>query len=296
MKRKMGTIVLSWTLAFFLFPAPHPAQGYKMHEIRLSEDMFRIASSSMVFVNVLLFRGRDGILLVDSGDGVPGGQLEAKVKRHGPGMVKFIINTHLHDDHVGGNEALGKNAKIINFTNLARWSRQGVLLPGKGELKGKTNKGFTSYFRLPFSGENIFIIPAGSGHSEADVIVYLKGSGIVHLGDLLLAGSFPLLFGELDRYQEILEKVLDAFPAGVKFVAGHGRDYSLAELKDYFKVIVETRRIVEREFKAGKSVQAVMASNVLKKWESYGNSFPLVTTGDWIAAIHQAFLRNSKKK
>jgi len=166
-----------------------------------------------------------------------------------------------------------------------------VLSPGKGELKGRTRKTFAGYYRLAFNGEDIFIIPAAGGHSEADVIVYFKGSGIVSLGDLLFSGSFPLLFGDVNRYQEILEKAIDVFPANAKFVAGHGKDYSMTELKNYYKVIVDTRRIVEKEFKAGKSVQAVMDANTLKKWESYGNAFPLVTTIDWIAAIHQAYLQ-----
>jgi glyoxylase-like metal-dependent hydrolase (beta-lactamase superfamily II) len=287
---------VSWALALFFIPSAQTAQGYPMREVRLSASMFRIASGSMAAANVLLFNGRDGILLVDSGEGLPGGQLEAAVKRHGPGTVKFIINTHLHDDHVGGNQALGKNATIIDFTSLARWSRQGVLLPGKGELKGKSGKEFPSYFRLPFNGEDIFIIPATGGHSEADVIVYFRGAAAVHLGDLLFSDSFPLLFGDLDRYQEILEKVLAVFPSGVKFVAGHGRDYSMAELKQYCQVIVDTRGIVEAGFQAGKSLQAVMASSILKKWDSYGNAFPLVTTGDWIAAVHQAFIRKGNKE
>jgi len=186
---------------------------------------------------------------------------------------------------------MGVKAVVTNLSNLAQWARKGVLSPGKGELKGRTGKIFAGYYRFAFNGEDIFIIPAAGAHSEADVIVYFKDSGIVHLGDLLLSGSFPLLFGDLNKYPEILEKAIDIFPAQVKFVAGHGKDYTMAELKNYHKMIVDTRRIVEKEFKAGKSVQAVMDANAIKKWESYGNTFPLVTTIDWIAAIHQAYLQ-----
>jgi cyclase len=290
--------MISWILlpAFLLFHATQSAQGQgnKGTVVKLSENMFRIASASFIFVNLLVFTGRDGILLVDTGEEYPNEQLESIVKKHKPAGIQYIINTHLHDDHTGGNDALGKKAAVMNFANLAQWARKGVLSPGKDELKGKTGKTFAGYYRLAFNGKDIFIIPVAGAHSEADVIVYFKGSGIVHLGDLLFSDSFPLLFGDLNRYQEILEKALDVFPANVKFVAGHGKDYSMAQLKNYYQVIVDTRRIVENEFKAGKSIQAVMGANALKKWESYGNAFPLVTTIDWIAAIHQAYLQKKQ--
>jgi len=296
MKRTIGMVIWVLLPVLFTFPATQSAQGQnnKGTVVTLSANMFRIASASIVSVNLLAFTGRDGILLVDTGEEYPNWQLESILKKHKPAGVKYIINTHLHDDHTGGNDALGKKAAVMNFANLAQWARKGVLSPGKGELKGRTGKSFAGYYRLAFNGEDIFIIPAAGAHSEADVIVYFKGSGVVHLGDLLISDSFPLLFGDVNRYQEILEKVIDIFPPQVKFVAGHGRDYTMAELKNYYKMITDTRRIVEKEFKAGKSIQAVMDANVLKKWESYGNAFPVVRTIDWIAAIHQAYLQKKQ--
>ncbi len=259
--------------------------------IPLSKNMYRISYNYLPFVNLLFFTGREGILLVDTGEGYSAGQLESFVKKHGTAGVKYVINTHLHDDHTDGNEALGKKAIIMNLANLSKWAKQGMISPGKGELKGRTGKTFASYYCLKFNGEDIFIIPAAGGHSEADVIAYFKGSGIVEMGDLLFSGSFPLFFGDLDKYREILEKAIDIFPDHATFVAGHGRDCTMAELKDYYKMIIDTRRIVEKEFKAGKSVQGVMDAHTLKKWDSYGRTFPMVTTIDWIAAIHQAYLQ-----
>jgi glyoxylase-like metal-dependent hydrolase (beta-lactamase superfamily II) len=294
MKNGTRTMTRALLLAFLFFPAARTAQGQGGRIVKLSENLFRIASDSIVFANMLVFSGRDGVLLVDTGERYPNGPLAAILKKLKPSGVKAIINTHLHDDHIGGNEALGKNATVINFFNLEQWASKGVLLPGRGELKGRTGRSFAGYYRLAFSGEEIFIVPAAGGHSEADVIVYLKGSGIVHLGDLLFADSFPLLFGDADRYQEILEKAIDTFPAHARFVAGHGRDYTMAELKEYRKVLAETRRIVERELKGGKSIESIIQANPLKQWESYGNAFPLVTSADWIAAVGQA-VRKKKR-
>jgi cyclase len=296
MKGTTGMIVRALLPVCLLFPAarPAPGAGGKETVVKLSEGIFRIASNSMVFVNLLVFTGRDGILLVDTGEGSPNGPLDAILKKHKPAGVKFIINTHLHDDHTGGNEALGKKAAVIDLSNLAQWAGKGVISPGKGELKGRTGKTFSGYYRLAFNGEDLFIIPAAGGHSEADLIVYFKGSGIVHMGDLLFSDSFPLLFGDLNRYLEILEKAIDTFPPHAKVVAGHGRDYTMAELKSYHEMLVVTRRMVEKELKAGKSVQAVAGANVLSKWASFGSTFPLVTTIDWIAAVHQAVLQKKK--
>lgn len=294
MKNGAGTITLALIFPWLLLVAAHTAPGQGGRVFKLAENLIRIASDSIVSVNMLVFTGRDGVLLVDSGERYPGGPLAAILKKHSPPGIKAIINTHLHDDHVGGNEALGKKATVIHFFNLEQWAGKGVLLPGRGELKGRTGRSFSGYYRLAFNGEDIFIVPAAGGHSEADVIVYFKGSGIVHLGDLLFADSFPLLFGDVDRYQEILEKAIDTFPAHARFVAGHGRDYTMAELKEYRKVLAETRRIVERELQGGKSIEAIIQANPLKRWESYGNAFPLVTSADWIAAVGQAVRKRKR--
>lgn len=293
MKKAMVMLALLLVFIFLVFPLTQWAQGKSNEDtvIKVSKNIYRIVSNSIIYVNLVLFTGQDGILLIDTGEKENIGQLDSIVKKHEPASVKYIINTHLHEDHTGGNEALGKKAVIINFTNLAKWAEQGVISPGKGGLKGRTGKTFDSYYCLKFNGEDIYIIPAASAHSEEDVIVYFKGSGIVHMGDLLFSDAFPLIFGNLDKYQEILEKAIDIFPTNAKFIAGHGKDYTLAELKNYYKMVTDTRRIIEKEFDAGKSIEAVKSANLLKKWESYGNTFPLMTTNGWIDAIYIWYLQ-----
>jgi len=289
------TRVMLFSLLAFVFlvsPLTQWAQGESEGTvIKLSKNIYRIMFYFSVPVNLVLFTGQDGILLVDTGEKDTSESLKSIVKKHGPGGIKYIINTHLHEDHTGGNEALGKKAIIMNSADLARWVKQGVISPGKGGLKGRTGKTFNSYYCLKFNGEDIYIIPAAGGHSGEDMIVYFKDSGIVQMGDLLFSGSFPLIIGDLDKYQEILEKVVDIYPTNAKFIAGHGKNYTMADMNNYYKMIIDTRKIIEKELKAGKSLQAVKDAKLLKKWESYGNTFPLMTTNDWIDVIYQAYLQ-----
>ena len=293
MKKTSAMLVWALILVFCVFPLTNLSQseGEEGKVFKLSKNLFRVTFATPVFVNLVLFTGPEGILLVDTGEKHTGGQLESVVKKHQPARVKYIINTHLHEDHTGGNEVLGKNAVIINFDNLSKWHEQGIIFPGQGGLTGKTGTSFATYYSLFFNNEEIIIIPAAGGHSGEDVIVFFKDSGIVHLGDLLFSDSFPLILGSLNKYQKILKKAIDIFPTNTTFIAGHGKDYSMADMKNYYKMVIDTREMVEKELKAGKNIQAIKDANILKKWGSFGNTFPMMNTDDWIDTIYQAYLR-----
>ena len=154
--------------------------------VKLSDRVYMVTINYSLRPNIGVSAGPDGVLLVDTGHKEGAARLKSILKKIGKGNVRYIINTHPHGDHAGGNEACGKNATLIKSRNLDQKVADGTLSAGKGPLKGKSGRGFEKYYAMRFNGEEIRIIPSPGAHSRYDLIIYFTDSGVVHMGDLLL--------------------------------------------------------------------------------------------------------------
>jgi glyoxylase-like metal-dependent hydrolase (beta-lactamase superfamily II) len=233
--------------------------------------------------------GPDGVLLVDTGFKETAEELNTLIRKLGKGEVEYIINTHLHGDHVSGNWICGKNATLVDFENLEECMSYGFVFPGNGDLEGKLAEAFGPYYSLNFNGDKIQIIPCPNIHSNADLLVYFSKSGVVHMGDLLLTQSFPAVGSKVKEYMAFLDKIVAIFPPGTKFIAGHGRDYTMDDLKDYRQMLKTTIAIVHKDMKAGKSLAQIQGAKVLKKWESWGEFLTFLNCDTWIEFIFTSY-------
>ncbi len=257
--------------------------------IKLTKNISRITLQFGLRPNTAVLTGPDGILLVDTGHKDVADQLLSVVNELGSGAIKFIINTHLHGDHAGGNEIVGKDAEIINLNNLSQYVSKGVISQGKEELNGKSGKTLGKYYLMHFYGEQIKLIPHPGVHSSADLIIYFSSSGVTHIGDLLLTQSFPAVGPNVQKYMEFLEKIIDFFPSDTKFIGGHGRDYSMNDLKEYQEMLLTTIEVVRTEMKKGKSVEETKSAKVLERWKDWGVYLEFLNTDYWIDAIYRSY-------
>ena len=122
-----------------------------------------------------------------------------------------------------------------------------------------------------------------------DLIIYFTESGVVHMGDLLLTQSFPAVGPRVKKYLEILDWVIGEFPPSTIFIGGHGRDYSMEDVKDYRKMLTDTIRIVQKGMKAGKTVEDMKKEDVLKDYQSWGVFLEFLNTDYWITSIHDSY-------
>ena len=155
---------------------------------------FSVSSSVNSFtVNLIASIGRDGILLVDTGWAQTAEEGKAKIGELSDDIIKLIIITHPHLDHIGGRHLLGENATLIahKHTRDELAGKYYALdpLPGR-ELPTIL---IDEELSLRFNGEEIKIMPA-PGHTSSDMIVHFIDSGVVHMGDLLFSETFPVLF------------------------------------------------------------------------------------------------------
>jgi cyclase len=264
---------------------------------KLSETLHKFTFSFNEFsVNPVASIGRDGILLVDTGWAHTAEELNEKIRELSDATIKLIILTHQHGDHIGGRGVLGKDATLIAHKSvkdeLAGKYFALAPLPGQ-ELPLITLDGELS---LRFNGENIRIIPA-PGHTQGDMVVYFVDSGVVCMGDLLFSDTYPVVFpaygGDVDHFLETLEWLINLFPVNVKYIAGHGRDCSLEDLKAYHQMAVGTIGLIKQGMADGKTAKDMVAGDILKDWEKWSSAN--VSSENWITQVYESLSGGPKK-
>lgn len=255
----------------------------------LARNIFRMTIPFRSRVNIGASVGPDGILLVDTGFNKRAvEELETTIKALKDDKIKYIINTHLHWDHANGNHIGTESTIKIDHQNLEQMASAGIIIRGKGPLKGKTGKAFDTYYSLRFNDEEIRIVAYPGIHSDSDLIVHFTGSGVVQMGDLLISQSFPSIGPRVKEYMNLLEKIIDVFPGDTKFISGHGRDLSTEGFLDYQKMLLTTIEIVKNGMEEGKSVEDMQKERVLKDYESYNIFLQGLDTNYWIGAVYQS--------
>jgi glyoxylase-like metal-dependent hydrolase (beta-lactamase superfamily II) len=258
--------------------------------VRLSDNFYSILFPKGNQTNLVVSVGNDGILLVDTGFSRRAEtKLRAAISRLGDGRIKYIINTHLHQDHVACNNIGGESAIVINHQNLEKMASEGIIVRAEGSIKGKTDKTFKSHYTMTFNGEEIKLIPYPGVHSNEDLIIYLSGSGVVHMGDLLLSESFPSVGGNVVEYMELLEKIIDIFPADTLFINGHGKNCTLEDVVKYQRMLFSSIEIVRNHMKPGKSIKEMRRENVLKDFKKWDSFIYFLNTDYWIGAVYNSY-------
>ncbi len=270
-----------------------------MQTEKLSDTLTRFTLSrpdNDFIVNMVASIGRDGVLLVDTGWTQTAEEVSQKLRELGDGTVKLIVFTHQHGDHIGGRGVLGKNATLIAHKD-AKEDIEGRYF-ALGPLPGQELPLITieNELFLRFNGEDIQIIPA-PGHTSSDMVVHFVDSGVVCMGDLLFSDTFPALFagygGNADQYLETLGDLIEQFPAGARFIAGHGRDYSLDDLKDYYRMVSGAIGAIKGALADGKSPEAMIEADLLQEWEKW--SSPQIPSADWIRMVHDSLSGQGKR-
>ncbi|RMG52502.1 MAG: MBL fold metallo-hydrolase [Acidobacteria bacterium] len=249
--------------------------------------------------NIGVSVGPDGILIVDDKFAPLADKIRAALKDIGQGDLKFILNTHWHGDHTGGNRVFGPEAPIIAHTNVRKrlMREQHVLgrtIPPAPEEAWPVIT-FDQSVSIHFNGEEIKAIHFPHGHTDGDVVIFFTGSNVVHMGDDFFSGRFPFVDlnsgGDVEGLIKNVEAIMKQLPADVKIIPGHGPVSTLDDLKLYHQMLVETTDIVRRKMAAGKSLDEIKAEGLPDKWASWGSGF--ISTERWIEIIYRSL--SSKK-
>jgi len=243
--------------------------------------------------NIGVSAGPDGVLVVDDQFAPLAEKITAKLKELNPAAPRFVLNTHWHGDHTGGNAFFGsKGANIIASANVReRLSKKSDVQPA--ELPVVTYDHGAS---VHFNGEEIRLIALGAGHTDGDSIIWFTGANVVHMGDQFFAGKFPFIDlgsgGDVAGYLANVEKALAFIPADAKVIPGHGPLATVDDLKTFRDMLLETTGVVKKAIADGKTLEQVKADGLPAKWKDWGTGF--INTGRWLEICFNSLSKKAK--
>jgi glyoxylase-like metal-dependent hydrolase (beta-lactamase superfamily II) len=251
--------------------------------------------------NIGVSAGADGVLIVDDQFAPLADKIRAALRGINPGKLRFVLNTHFHGDHTGGNVAFGREANIIAHTNvrkrLATESRVlGSAVPAspKEALPVIT---FDDSLSIHFNGEEVRAVHLPHGHTDGDLVIFFTKSNVIHLGDHFFRDRFPFVDlsngGTVQGLTENIGKVLSRLPAGVKIIPGHGALAAPADLRRYHAMLVETTEVVRDAIAAGKTLEQIKAAGLPAQYREWGTGF--ISTERWIETIYRSLQTTQDK-
>jgi len=247
--------------------------------------------------NIGVSIGEDGVLIVDDQFALLSGKIREAIEKLGPGKLKFVLNTHWHADHVGGNPSFGKEATIVAHTNVRK------RLTTKQELFGRVVEPmekdglpvvtFDQSLSIHFNGEEIKVLHFPRGHTDGDSVILFTGSNVVHMGDHLFAGTFPFIDlehgGDVEGFTRNVERLIEQLPADMKVIPGHGPLGTIDTVKTFHRMLVETTDVVRKSIALGKSLAEIQTEGVPAEWQGWGAGF--IPTDRWLETIHKSLTR-----
>jgi len=232
--------------------------------------------------NIAVSTGADGPVLVDDQFAPLAPKILAAVKALQDGPVRFVINTHWHFDHTGGNEPFGRGgALIVAHENVRkRMSTTQFVAAFQREVPSSPAAAlpvvtFDDGVTLHWNGEEIAVEHAAPAHTDGDALVWFRNANAVHTGDTYVAGLFPFVDvssgGSLAGIIRSAEQVLARAGPETKIIPGHGSLSNAAELRAWREMLVTVRDRVNAALAAGKSLERFSAEKPLADLETrYG--------------------------
>ena len=217
--------------------------------------------------NVVVFSTSEGAVVVDSGFSTRAvGELKGLVTGFSPQGVRYLVNSHLHGDHVAGNALAPSPAAVVTAPTLAHPPAGLAIAPRAEPWKGRSGRTLPAGFGWRVGDTDLVVIPRPGLHSDADLLVYSPRDAVVAMGDLLLSESVPAL-DDLTGYLAFLDDVLDVFPEGTTFVSGHGRDLDAKGVRAYRDDLAAMMEIVRTNLAAGRTIEQMAEDDVLKAFK-----------------------------
>jgi glyoxylase-like metal-dependent hydrolase (beta-lactamase superfamily II) len=219
--------------------------------------------------NIGVSYGEDGTILIDDQFAPLTEKIQKAVTDLGAQPVKFLINTHWHGDHSGGNENLGKAGAIIMAHDNVRVRMASDQTTRFGEVKASPKAAlpvvtYAEGLKLHLNGEEVRVISVPPAHTDGDSIIHWTKSNVIHMGDLFFHKmSYPFVDtgsgGNVRGVIAAAEKALALADDNTKIIPGHGEVASKAELQAYHDMLASIVGKVDAAIKAGKTLDEIKA-------------------------------------
>jgi cyclase len=241
--------------------------------------------------NIAVSVGDDGIVMVDDQFAPLLPKIKAALAKISQRPVRFVINTHWHSDHTGGNAGLADTAAILSHENARKRMQSGgkvlEFVMDPVEPHGLPILTFQQGVSLWLNGEPVRAIHLQPGHTDGDTVVFFTKSNVVHMGDDFVTYGFPLFDvgngGSIRGMVGAIDELLPQIPADAKIIPGHGPLSTVADLKKFRGRLDEIVALVSRGLKSGKTVEQMQKEKLLAPYEEWNGGF--IKADQYIAMV-----------
>lgn len=237
--------------------------------------------------NLGLSTGEDGVVLIDDGLEPLADKVLSAVGELAGGPVDFVLNTHVHGDHVGGNAALHRHgARIVAHDNvLKRMAESDAADEALPEVT------FSDRVTFHLNGHRAKVIHVEHAHTDGDSIILFRDANVIHTGDTLFNRMFPFIDldsgGSLDGYIAAQDRVIEMANDATRIIPGHGALASRADVIAARDMLVDAKARVGKLVDDGLSKEEVLAANPLADYHDDWN-WNFITTERMTETLYRA--------
>ena len=261
--------------------------GVKIETTKVSGNVSMLVGSGG---NIGVSAGPDGVLMIDDQYAPLSEKITRALAALGSDKPRFIINTHFHGDHTGGNDFFSAAGTIIAHENV----RVRLLNEDKPNSSLPIIT-FDQEIKAYFNGEEIRIIHLPVGHTDGDSIVLFLKSKVAHLGDQFWNGLFPFVDiengGTVQGYTTNVARSLSLVAEETRIIPGHGPLGSKADLERFLTMLKSTTKTVTEQMQQGRSLDSIKQTGLGAEWSTWGEWF--ITEARWIETIHSSYSSSS---
>jgi cyclase len=243
--------------------------------------------------NIGVSVGDDGIVIVDDQFAPLAPKIRAALKGITDKPIRFILNTHYHGDHTGGNTEFSKDGPIIAHENVRKRLQSGTSALGRTTPPAPKDAlpviTFNDRATIHINGEDIRAIHMPHGHTDGDAVIWFVQSNVVHMGDDFFNGNFPFVDADNGGSVRGLSMNLDAILAQIrddtKVIPGHGPLGDKTTLRAFAEMIRGTSAAVDAAMRSGKTLEQIKTEKVLDPWAKWASSF--MTLDRWAESLYR---------
>jgi cyclase len=271
-----NVITLCLLLTCFNTLAQQNFDTVKIQSVRVTESIYMLKGSGG---NIGVLVGDDGTLMIDNQFAPLSNKINGAIKTLHPGEIRFLINTHIHGDHSGGNE----NFKRMGSTVVAhdhvreRMSKEQVNKAMNRTTPPREKDAlpiitFSDKMNFHLNNEDIELIHLGRGHTDGDIIVKFKTANVFHMGDAFVRYGYPYIDGSnggsFNEFIATLDKAMALMDDNSKIIPGHGELATKADVKILRDKLADIRDQVLAALKKGKKVEEIASLGITDKYDA----------------------------
>ncbi len=294
-------LILNTAFLFFVLTAfAQTDTGQKVNTklIKVNNNIYMLQGKGG---NIGLSFGSDGIFMIDDQytDGIE--QIQEDIKKKSDKPVRFLVNTHFHGDHTGGNAAMAQTGTVIFSQENVRNRLQGMIEKDSKKIPQEALPivTFSEDLTFHFNGEKIYVFHVHNAHTDGDAMVYFTDSNVLHTGDIFFNGKYPFIDiengGSLKGCIEGLEKTLLVVNEDTKIIPGHGDVGTYKDLQTTVNMLsIVYKRVFANYLNKKSEDEVAKMTDITKEYDALGYGTGFISTEAFLRMIYKSVAAERK--